>query len=166
MIAQTASLTIFLLLTSVALNAQGIYKHVDERGHVTYSNAPIKGGKKVDLPPLSTAALPKVPAPKAPAPVAEADKALQKKQLQEAIANTEKELATAKIKAKEGDVPEYTHSTKAATDKNGKPTTITEIRENPSAYQEKMKKLNAEVAAQEKKLADLKTELGRLDAKP
>jgi hypothetical protein len=31
-----------------------IYKYVDESGRVTYSNLPIKGGKKVELPELST----------------------------------------------------------------------------------------------------------------
>jgi len=31
-----------------------IYKRVDEHGNVTYSNTPIKGGKKVDLGPLPT----------------------------------------------------------------------------------------------------------------
>ena len=31
-----------------------IYKHVDQNGRVTYSNVPIKGGKKVDLPEVST----------------------------------------------------------------------------------------------------------------
>src|SRR6185436_502252 len=31
-----------------------IYKYVDDKGRVTYSNLPIKGGKKVDLPELST----------------------------------------------------------------------------------------------------------------
>jgi hypothetical protein len=31
-----------------------MYKYVDEKGRVTYSNLPIKGGKKVDLPEVST----------------------------------------------------------------------------------------------------------------
>lgn len=31
-----------------------IYKHVDANGNVTYSNTPIKGGKKLDLGPLPT----------------------------------------------------------------------------------------------------------------
>ena len=36
-----------------------IYKYVDENGRVTYSNLPMKGAKKVDLPEISTIAPPK-----------------------------------------------------------------------------------------------------------
>ena len=43
------------LLCLVPLLAQAdIYKSVDANGHVTYSSAPIKGGKKVVLTPLPT----------------------------------------------------------------------------------------------------------------
>ncbi|MES2353064.1 MAG: DUF4124 domain-containing protein [Pseudomonadota bacterium] len=35
-----------------------IYKYVDEGGRVTYSNLPIKGGKKVDLPEVSSMPMP------------------------------------------------------------------------------------------------------------
>jgi len=35
-----------------------IYKAVDTSGHVTYSSAPIKGGKKIILEPLPTMAPP------------------------------------------------------------------------------------------------------------
>lgn len=49
---------IFLLLCSGFLLAlpvyAEIYKQVDENGRVTYSNQPMKGAKKVDLPELST----------------------------------------------------------------------------------------------------------------
>lgn len=40
-----------------------IYKYVDKDGHVTYSNVPIKGAKKINLDPLNT-----VPATRAKAP--------------------------------------------------------------------------------------------------
>jgi len=164
---QTSALALLLLLASAPLSAQQIYKYVDKQGKVTYSSEPIKGGKKVDLPPISTVTLPKAPEPKAEANAASAtDKAQLKKQLQEAIANEEKALASAKIKAKEGDTPEYTRDTKSITGKDGKPTTLTEVRENPSAYAEKMKRLNGEVTDHEKKLAELKTQMSRLDDKP
>ena len=164
---QTLTFTL-LLLACAPLSAEQIYKHVDEKGKITYSNTPIKGGQKVDLPPISTVSLPKPPAATKTEvkPVADADKAQRKKQLQEAIAAAEKALEGAKLKAKEGDVPELTRSTKTVTGKDGKPTTLTEIRDNPAAYEEKMKKLNAEVTLHEKKLAELKTELGRLGDKP
>jgi len=148
-----------------------IYKHVDAQGKVTYSNEPIKGGKKIDLPPISTVTLPKPadlkPEQKtAPNPAAAADKVQRKKQLQETIASEEKALEEAKIKRKEDDVPELTHSSKTVIGKNGKPSTITEIRDNPRAYEEKIKKLDATVTAHEKKLAELKAELQNLDNKP
>ena len=170
---------LFLLLLSTASSAQQIYKHVDAQGKVTYSSEPIKGGKKVDLPPLTTITLPKPPEPKAepkvdtkvdsktaPKPAAEADIAQRVKQLQESISQEEKALELAKLKAKEGDVPEFTHTSKTVIGKNGKPTNLTEIRDNPAAYEEKMKRLNGEVTAHEKKLAGLKAELRTLDNKP
>ena len=45
-----------LVLASFCLHVQSaptIYKHVDESGRVTYSNAPIKGAEKVDLQPIT-----------------------------------------------------------------------------------------------------------------
>jgi len=164
---QTVSISLLLLLACAPLSAQQIYKYVDPQGKVTYSSEPIKGGKKVDLPPISTVSLPKAPEPKAETkPASAVDKVQRTKALQDAIANEEKALATAKIKAKEGDVPELTRNTKIVTGKDGKPTTITEVRENPEAYAEKMKRLNGEVAAHEKKLAELKSEMRGLDDKP
>ncbi len=48
----------FLLAISLCTAAAGayaeIYKYVDENGKVTYSNLPLKGGKRLDLPELST----------------------------------------------------------------------------------------------------------------
>jgi len=50
-----------LSLISFAAHAD-LYKSVDADGHVTYSSAPIKGGKKLNLEPLPTMApLAKVP---------------------------------------------------------------------------------------------------------
>ena len=45
-----------LVFASLYVHAQGastIYKHVDENGRVTYSNAPIKGAARVDLQPIT-----------------------------------------------------------------------------------------------------------------
>lgn len=41
-----------------------IYKHVDERGHVTYSNRPMRGAEVVDLEPITV--IPSGPLPTAP----------------------------------------------------------------------------------------------------
>ncbi|OFZ98629.1 MAG: hypothetical protein A2Z44_03195 [Betaproteobacteria bacterium RBG_19FT_COMBO_58_11] len=160
-------LIVALLLTmSARTSAEGMYKHVDEQGRVTYSNTPIKGGKKVDLPPLSTLPTPKA-APK-PTPQAEAvpDKESRHKTLQEQIAKTEKALEAAKAAAKEGaEKPEVFTHTKTVIGKDGKPKKVTETGRNVVAYEEKMKKLNDEVALHEKNLEKLKAELAGLDGK-
>ena len=53
-----------VLCACPALSYADIYKGIDENGHVTYSSSPIKGGKKLNLPPLPTMAPPaKVQAP-------------------------------------------------------------------------------------------------------
>lgn len=159
------SLTAALLLTVGArTSAEEMYKHVDEHGRVTYSNTPIKGGKKVDLPPLSTLPTPKPkPAPKAEL---EPDKESRRKSLQEEIAKAEKSLAAAKLAAKEGaEKPEVFTRSKTVIGKDGKPTQVTETGRNVVAYEEKMKKLNEDIARNEKNLEKLKSELAGLDGK-
>lgn len=172
-ISHTFPLLLLLSATSLTLAAgaqaaEEIYKQVDKHGNVTYSNKPLKGGKKVDLPPLSTFPEPKAPPPQAPAqPAPKADIAQRKQVLQEAIAKEEKALAAAKTAAKEGaEMPDVYRHTKTVMGKNGKPVTITETRRNVAAYEEKMKKLNAEVALHEKNLEKLRAELASLDTKP
>ena len=160
-----ALLTLSLILSGTAHAADEIYKQVDAHGNVTYSNKPIKGGKKVNLPPLSTLPTPKLlPPPKTEAPaVAEPSTERHKKELLEAIAKEEKALNEAKAAAKAGaENPEVFQHTKTIVGKDGKPATITETGRNVAAYEEKMKKLNAEVALHEKSLAVLKTELASL----
>lgn len=102
---QTSTFTLLLLLTCAPLNAQQIYKYVDPQGKVTYSSEPIKGGKKVELPPISTISLPKPTEAKVePKPAPIIDKAQRKKDLQDAIANEEKAIASAKTKAQASEV--------------------------------------------------------------
>ena len=159
-----------LLTMSAHTHAEQMYKHVDERGHVTYSNTPIKGGKKVDLPPLSTLPTPKaapIVAPK-PTPKAEIepDKASRLKTLPDEITKEEKALEAAKLAAKEGaENPEVFKHTKSVIGKDGKSANVTQTGRNVVAYEEKMKQLNGNVALHEKNLAKLKAELAALGSK-
>lgn len=43
-----------LFLCGISSAQAEIYKYVDKDGHVTYSNVPIKGAKKINLDPLNT----------------------------------------------------------------------------------------------------------------
>ena len=57
--------TVWIASVTVALSGPAwaqttIYKHVDETGHVTYSNKPMKGAVVIDLEPLTT--IPSTPA--------------------------------------------------------------------------------------------------------
>ena len=46
--------SILLALFGISCIAQShVYKHVDEDGKTSYSNAPLKDAKKLDLPPLT-----------------------------------------------------------------------------------------------------------------
>jgi len=99
-----ASLGLFLILPAHA----EIYKYVDESGRVTYSNVPIKGGKKVDLPEVST-----VPGPKpskTPSNFPKVDDKTQKdrddvrrKILEDELKTEEKALAEAQQALQEGE---------------------------------------------------------------
>jgi hypothetical protein len=141
-----------------------IYKYVDEKGRVTYSNKPIKGGQKVELPELSTVPAPKVDTSKLTKPEpSERDK--RRKELEEQIAKEQKALADAKQAYKEGEEkPEVWRHTRTIVGKDGKPTTITETGRNVAAYEEKMKQLKDAVELHEKNLAKLKAELAGIDA--
>ena len=76
------------------------------------------------------------------------------------IAKEEKALADAKQAYKEGaEKPEVWKHTKTVTGADGKPKQITETGRNVPAYEEKMKKLQAEVDLHEKILQQLKSDL-------
>lgn len=162
----------FLLLCSLALalSAQAeMYKQVDEKGRVTYSNKPIKGGQKVDLPEISTMPAPKLPPAAAakPGKTEAADREDRKKALEEQIAQEEKALAEAKQAYKEGEEkPEVWHRTKTIVGKDGKPATITESGRNVAAYEEKMKRLQENVDLHQTALEKLRAELAALNAPP
>ena len=160
-----ALLTLSLILSGTALAADEIYKQVDAHGNVTYSNKPIRGGKRVDLPPLSTLPAPKpAPAPRAEVrPITEPSTEQRKKELLEAISKEEKALEVATAAAKAGaEHPEVFQHTKTIIGKDGKPATLTETGRNVAAFEEKMKTLNEEVALHEKSLAALKADLANL----
>lgn len=166
----TRKRSLFPLLTGIALispplHAEEIYKQIDEKGHVTYSNKPIKGGKKVDLPELSTFKAPKVVNTN-PASKENADKNQRRSDLQSDIAKEEKALADAKQAYKEAaDQPELWVNSKTVTGPDGKPKVVTASGRNVAAYEEKLKPLQAEVNLHEEKLQQLKAELASLDPK-
>lgn len=147
--------------------SEEIYKQVDAQGNVTYSNKPIKGGKKVELPQLSTVPIPKTSPKKIEStPVSAAPTMSARETLLDAIVKEQKALDEARAAAKEGaDKPEVFQTSRTVIGKDGKPTVITETGRNVAAYEEKMKQLNAEVALHEKNLAGLNAELAALDKK-
>lgn len=145
---------LMLLLFTATLPARAdIYKYVDERGHVTYSNKPIKGGQKVELPEISTVPAPKVEPRPTRAPAAN-EREQQIEALRQRIAAAEKALAEAKQAYQEGaDKPEV------FVRKDG-----TRGR-NVAAYEEKMKRLQEEVDRRQKELDDLKAQLADLEGR-
>lgn len=144
-----------------------IYKQVDSQGNVTYSNKPIKGGKKVELPQLSTVPIPKSSPKKIePTSAPAAAPTSARETLLDAIVKEQKALDAARAAAKEGaDKPEVFQTSRTVIGKDGKPTVVTETGRNVAAYEEKMKQLNAEVALHEKNLEGLNAELAALDKK-
>lgn len=84
---------LFFLLLSPAAYAD-IYKRVDENGHVTYSNAPLKGGKKLYISPIPESASPKSkPAAATPQNFPRVDAETQKKRDDSRRVILEQELA-------------------------------------------------------------------------
>ena len=100
----------FLLWLAFALPASAdIYKYVDEYGHVTYSNQPIKGAKKLDLPNITTVpgAKPQTATPstfpKVDGQTQRARDDVRRKILEDELAQEEKSLADAQQALKDGE---------------------------------------------------------------
>lgn len=160
------------LVTTMAADARAeIYKHVDQDGRITYSNAPMKGAKKLYLePPLS------LPSGKArvatPDNFPKVDGKAQKERdlgrrkiLEDELAAEEKLLAEAKQALKEGEEnPEVFKVNRVITDKDGKSSVVTETRRNVAKYEEKIKKLKEQVVLHEKNIVALKKELASVPA--
>ena len=136
-----------------------IYKAVDADGHVTYSSAPIKGGKKIILEPLPTM-VPPAHARSAASPEGfpKVDGATQKgrddtrrKILQDELSTEERSLEEARQGLKEGEEnPEVYQG------KDGK------TYRNVAKYEEKIKTLKEQVDLHRKNVEALKTELSKL----
>ena len=153
-------LLLLCLLGFTGAAAAEIYKKVDENGHVTYSNVPIKGGVKLNVePPVSTApetptARPRTKTP-TPANFPRVDRETQTKRddkrkqiLLEELEAEKKALEEARVAYTEGEaVPEVFRT------KDGK------VRRNVAKYDEKMQRLKATVDAHERNIELLQKEL-------
>lgn len=161
----TAALTLVLLSTGSLLVHAEIYKRVDENGHITYSNVPLKGAKKLNLDPpapsrpASNGDFANKPnsATKSPTPASfpKVDSQTQNSRddkrktiLSEELSNERKALDEAKKALDEGKAnPEM------VTGANGKRF------RNMAKYDEKVKKLEEDVEAHERNIELLQKEL-------
>lgn len=139
-------------LFCVTAYAQPIYKGVDEKGNVIYSNTPIKGGKKVELAPIST-----VPATPSSMPSREksggpsdTDRQNRRKALEDQLAEAQKQLDKARQDLSEGEASPETFRTQSGG-----------IGRNVAAYEEKIKKLQQEVDRRAAVVESLKQELSK-----
>jgi hypothetical protein len=128
-----------------------IYKAVDVEGRVTYSNTPIKGGKKLNLEPLPTMK-PMAPAtagfPKVDGETQKKRDETRRKILQDELANEEKLLEEASKNLDEASPEVYKG-------KDGK------TYRNVAKYDEKVKPLQDEIDLHTKNIEALKTELSK-----
>jgi len=160
-----AAIFVVMAATLVANAYAEIYKHVDPDGRITYSNAPMKGAKRLYLdPPLSPSAKARVATPDNFPKVdsrAQKERDLgRRKILEDDLAAEEKLLAEAGQALKEGEEnPEVSKVSRTITDKDGKSSVVTETRRNVAKYEEKIKKLKEQVALHEKNIVALKKEL-------
>jgi hypothetical protein len=144
---------IFVLVCSCPIMAQAdIYKAIDADGHVTYSNSPMKGGKKLNLEPLPTMLPYKDTSGNFPKVDSETQKNrddTRRKILQDELANEEKLLAESKKNLEEASPEVYTGI-------DGK------TYRNVEKYDAKVKALQDQVDLHEKNVTALKTELSKL----
>lgn len=152
---------LFVLLCAghIGLVQAEIYKHIDAEGHVTYSSAPMKGSKKLDLEPLPTPSSPARTRNNAsPSDFPRVDNETQKsrdgtrrKILEDELATEEKLLAEARRNLKDGE-----ENPETAPGKDGRTYRDT------AKYDEKMKALQEQVSLHVKNVGALKSELANL----
>lgn len=134
---------VLLMMTGgMMAQAQQIYKHVDKNGNVTYSSAPVKDAKKVELPAITV-----VPANRAAvrsgksSHAAAEDRETTQRNLEARIAEEERALAEVKS--------EY---------KNGEPDRLGSER-NFQRYTDRIERLKNEIAQREQTLSGLRSSL-------
>ncbi len=147
------------LLTTMAQAATGIYKLVDENGHVTYTNAPTKGGQKLQIDPVGPKGVAKAMT-KAPLAVRNFPKVSDDQQKKRDISRRqilENELAAeTKLLAEMQQVlNETTKNLKLVATHHARLLLDTHVSED-----ENIKKLRNQIALHEKNITALRTELG------
>ena len=142
------SLVATAFLASLAAHAE-IYKQVDDKGHVTYSNVPTKGATKLDLEPLSVIPAPKPKAAATPAGFPKVDSETQKKRddtrqklLEDELAGEQKLLAEAQKALKEGEAVRLgsEHNYQKYLDR------IQKLKDNVTLHEKNIEALNKELA--------------------
>lgn len=150
------------LLCAAPLLAQAeLYKQVDADGHVTYSSAPLKGGKKIYLEPLPTMQPLAKTRSASPSSFPRVEDDVQKgrddtrrKILQDELATEQKLLAEAKQnQAKASDAPQGNFVV------NGKSMHNAAVAEE---YAANVNKQNDQVSLHQKNIDALNAELGKL----
>ncbi|MDD5329377.1 MAG: DUF4124 domain-containing protein [Sulfuricella sp.] len=146
---RTALLILLSLFLSQAALAD-IYKLVDENGRVTYSNAPLKGAKKLNLEPISTVAMPKPKQPVAsPAGFPRVDSETQKKRdgtrreiLEQELGAEQKLLEGAKKAQAEGE------ATRQGDERNYQKylDRVQALKDNVTLHEKNIEALNKELA--------------------
>ena len=148
-----------VLYAGIAPAHAEIYKAIDADGHVTYSSAPIKGGKKINLVPLPTMVpLANVGSKNSPEGFPKVDGETQKNRddtrymiLQNELTAEEKMLEEAKQNLQAGEEnPEVFKGNDGKTYRN------------VAKYDEKIKELAGQVELHQKNVEALKTEISKL----
>jgi len=144
-----------LLLACPVIAQAEIYKAIDEDGHVTYSSSPIKGGEKMNLPPLPTTVPPAAARSRESFPSV-SDKTQRERDetrrriLQDELETEEKLLAEARQNLAEAS-PEVFRGADGKTYRN------------VAKFEENTKLLSERIEQHEKNIAALKTELSKLN---
>jgi chromosome segregation ATPase len=156
-------LTILCSAIAFASAAQAeIYKRVDKDGNVTYSSAPLKGAKKLELEPLPTMAAQPVPTQQRRYSESSSDLRVnsetqnrrddtRRKILEDELATEERMLDEARAKLKEAeDNPEVYKTATGQTFRN------------VAKYEEKVNAAQDDVKSHENNIKALKTEISNL----
>ena len=147
----TSRLFVLLCASHIGWVQAEIYKSIDSEGRVTYSSAPTKGAKKLDLePPLSPPSThARVRSNASPSDFPKVDSEIQKSR-----DNTRRRILADELAAEEKLLAEALQNLRKSEDGKASP--------DAAKHNEEMKPLKEQVSLHEKNVDALKTELSNL----
>lgn len=150
-----------LLFVLAAPTWADIYKHVDEHGNITFTNAPVRGAQRILIEPTRATARPAAPSLSAPAP---SRSTVSPSSFPRVDAGTQKERDISRRRILEDELSNEQRLLNERKQEltNAEAQRSAQEKSNPQQYVERLGRLREGILLHEKNIAALQSELGKL----